>query len=371
MLSQIERFFDVFYIHILDADRIPVVLAAILLTLVMGIVSGSLAGNANPLIIIIYDTVLGRFGERLDRLKRTPADLMFRGFLLTALAIFLALIMAKYSQDLALSMPYHGLTETLILSCLLTSGAVWFATLRLYFALEGKKAGPGAYYAIARSTRTNLSIADNYAITRVSMGFCVRSFDKGLVSPVFWYLIAGLPAIFVYSALVFLVWRFGKDGFTKGFGAIPLILERLMGFIPNYIAGLLVILAALFTPTAGLLGGIISWFGFQNRAPYAQGGAPLSALAWALNVSLGGASQDLSGSAIKGVWVGPEKATAQNDFRHLRRALYITVIAHVLFIAILCAIYMWAGLGPARWTRLSEGFHEVEAFYLTLRHGFD
>ena len=68
----------------------------------------------------------------------------------------------------------------------------------------------------------------------------------------------------------------------------------------------------------------------------------MSILAWALHVSLGGPSQDLSGSAIKADWVGPPGATAQNDYRHLRRAAYILAIAYLLLLAALGGCYLWA-----------------------------
>jgi adenosylcobinamide-phosphate synthase len=117
-----------------------------------------------------------------------------------------------------------------------------------------------------------------------------------------------------------------------------------MGFIPSIYAALLLTLAVSFTPTAQLHKGIAAWLGHKNRSPYEQGGFPLSALAWSLNVSLGGASQDISGSAIKGEWVGPDGATAQVGHKHLRRGIYINVIAHILFIASLLGAYMWGAM---------------------------
>ena len=118
----------------------------------------------------------------------------------------------------------------------------------------------------------------------------------------------------------------------------------LLGFVPSLYAGALIVLAGVFTPTAKIHKGVVSFFGMENRAGYEQGGYPLSGLAWSLNVALGGASQDLSGSAVKGQWVGPEGATAKNNHKHLRRALYLSVIAHILFLASLCGAYLWSAL---------------------------
>ncbi len=339
-LSQITPIFGQIHIHIMDPDRIPLAVSALILSIVLGIIVGSITGNANPLFWLVIDNIFGGFGDRLDRINRPKADLMFRGFLVAAIVIFVVLYAGNILKTSMETRSYFRISEVAILTLLLTTAAPWKVLSRLYTALKDKKSAPGDYLALSRSTRTNLSIADDLSVTRVAMGYSARMFDKGLVSPVFWYLIAGLPGAMVYSALACLAWRFGKDGFSKGFGVIPVALEKLMGYIPGLFAGILIALAGLFTPTAGVSRAFLSFLGSKGRATYEQGGFPLSALAWALNVSLGGATQDLTGSAIKAVWVGPEKATAQNDHHHLRRALYISITAHMLLLAGLCGLYL-------------------------------
>lgn len=337
-----------------DPERIPFVIAALLLTVIAGMITGPLAGtgNANPLSWIVFDTIFGKLGGRLNKTRRPKADLIFRGFLFSAFALLIAVMLAKLSGIITTGSILGSATEVILLSFCFSAGAIWFALLRLYFAMEkekqkgGKGAGvyEGAYFAIARSTRSNLSIADEYTITRTGMGFAARGFDKALVAPALWYLIAGIEGALIYCVLASLSWRFGKEGFSKGFGIAPLALEKLMGFVPSIISGILITLAGLFTPTAKLHKGLAAWMGYKSRSPYEQGGLPLSALAWSLNLSLGGHRQDITGSAIKAEWVGPEKASAQCDYKHLRRAIYINVIAHILFLAMLLGLYVWSGI---------------------------
>ena len=341
MQHSLGGFFTHMHESLMDPERIPLVIGALLLSLISGMISGPLAGNANPLLWIVLDKLFGDFGDRLDKRERARGDLVFRGFLLSVFALIFAMLIARGFQHLIFSAPFSGLSEILCLSLLITSGSVWFVLLRLYFAMDQNQVGKGAYYAISCSTRTNLAAGDDFGMTRAAMNFSARSFDKGLVAPIFWYLLGGLPLAAVYAALAGLSWRFGKSGFTAGFGAVPLALERLMGFIPSLLTAALITLAAIFTPTARTHKAAAAWLGAKNRSPYEQGGLPLSALAWALNVSLGGAAQDLNGSAIKAAWTGPDGATAKLDHKHLRRALYISVMVHILFIATLCGAYIW------------------------------
>lgn len=331
----------------LDPDRVPFAIAAIILSAIIGMISGPLigSGNANPFLWLLLDKLLGKTGERLDKPQRSKADLMLRGLFITIFTILIAAGIGKaFDYALGAFPDYARYLEVVFVSLLISSGAIWFSLLRLYFAMEKKNVDEDAYFAIARSSRTNLALTDDFGTTRAGMNYTARSFDKALVAPLLWYLIAGLPAAAIYAALAALCWRFGRDGKTSGFAAVALALEKLMGIIPAILSGILITLASLFTPTAKLHKGLAAWIGHKNRATYEQGGFALSAMAWSLNVSLGGASQDIDGNAIKTTWVGPQSASAKNDHKHLRRAIYINVMAHILFIAALLGMYLWAGV---------------------------
>jgi len=342
------EFLAQWHTNFFDPDRIPTVLAAMLLCVVIGMITGPMAGNANAFLWQFIDRIIGKFGDKIDKPSRPQADLIFRGFLITTLVIIIMGAMGKGFESIIAANPLHGFTQIIILSLGLSVGTVWFSLLKLYFAQDHEKnqgkVVKGAYLGIARSTRSDLTTADDFGITRMGMNFAARSFDKNMVTPVIWFLIAGYIGLCLYAGLAALSWRFGKDGATKGFGATALALEKLLGFFPSILSGILITLAGLFTPTAKLHKGIAAWLGHKNRASYEQGGFALSAMAWSLNVSLGGPAKDLKGDAIKNAWVGPQSATAKNNHKHLRRAIYINVIAHILFVVTLLSLYVWSGI---------------------------
>ncbi len=324
--------------QIFDPARLPVAVCAIMIVCLVGIISGPLFGNANPIFWRAIDFLFGPLGSRLDKTERAAKDLTTRGFVITVTAVTMAFFIGNFFQTLSTHFPNWLMVDIVALSLLLAAGTGWHALFRLYRAMSGKNTVKGAFYALATTTRSNLTVADEFTITRTGIGMGARLFDKGIVAPVLWYLIAGLPAAYLYGALAALSWRFGKEGFTKGFGSSALALEKLMGFVPNVFAGIILSLAGLLTPTAGMTRSIIGLFHFgKGRAHYHEGGAVVTAMAWALKVSLGGATQDLDGSAIKRGWAGPNGATAKLDAKHLHRALYITIMAHLLFLAALLA----------------------------------
>lgn len=335
------------YLHLqhllFDSDRIPLAMAAILLTVMVGMVTGPVFSNTSPFVWQVVSKVLGGFGVRLDRVQRNPNDLIMRGFFLTVMGLVLVYFMGRGAADLVKAYPLKGATEIVLLSLTMCAGSVWYALLRFFFVLKDKKKVlKNVYYTMAISTRTDLTAADNFTMTRVGMGLAARSFDKGIVAPVIWYLIGGLPLAYIYAGVAALAWRFGRDGFTRGFGRIPLILDELMGFVPSAFSGFLMAGAGALTPTAGLTRAIMGLMRPEGKTPYAEGGLVITAMANALKVAMGGPIVDLDGRSIQRTWAGPKGATAKLDAGHLRRALYITVMAHLLFLVSMGAILMLA-----------------------------
>lgn len=330
--------------YIMDADRIPYALFAILFVVIVGMITGPFAGNANPFLWQVVDFLFGRLGERLDRPQRPRADLILRGLFLCIFGLILFLFLGRIAGDLAIGFPAFGAMEVLFLSFCLASGSVWFVLLKLYFALEKVGEAKGAYYGVSRSTRVNLNSTDDYGIVRTGMGFSAVSFDKGLVAPVFWYLIGGLPLVFVFSCVSAFAWRFGRNGHGSAFGAVALMLDQVMGIVPSLLAGFLFMASSALTPTSNLMKSFGVWWAGKGKAPYAEGGVMLAAMAWPLRVSLGGPVIDLGGVTLKNKWVGPDGVSAKLEYGHLRRGIYMNVIAHLLFVAALGGAYLFSAL---------------------------
>lgn len=320
----------------MNADRIPVVICALILTVVVGMVTGPRCGNANPFVWWGLDQLCGRFGDRLNKKSRGHGDLVFRGFLFCVFLLLFAMIAGRYGV-------FGFYLEAVALSLLITSGSIWFILLRLFFAMGEDKGIKGAYYGLSRSSRVDLNSVDDYGIVRTAMGYSAIAFDKGLVSPCIWYLIGGLPMVLIYTVLSFMAWRFGRSGHGSGFSYVPMALEKLMGFIPSLFSGALLTAAAAVTPTAKISNAFLSWWKAKDSAPYEQGGIVISAMAWPLDVSLGGPVRDISGASLPNNWVGAKDSTAQIDRHHLKRAIFMNVIAHLLFVLALLSAYVYAG----------------------------
>lgn len=328
--------------QLISPERLPIAMAAMLVVTFLGMVRGPLGGNAMPFFWHLIEIIFGGLGQRMDKAGRPKGDLIFRGFILSVLTLVFAFAVGKTSELGSLYYPRWSAIEILTLCLTMTSGAVFAAQGRLYRALNEKKVTPGAYFTIARSTRTDLSRSDDFTITRVGMGMGLKAFDKGMVAPIIWYLIFGLTGAYLYAGLAALQWIFGQEGHSKGFGKSINALEELIGFVPNILSGLFIALAGILTPTAGMTRAFLGLMKVKGKAPYAEGGLPVTAAAYALNVSLGGPTQNLDGDLIKRNWVGPAKATAQLSAKHLHRVVYISFMAHILLLASLSGAMLFA-----------------------------
>jgi len=336
----IQTFSDL-HALIFDPARVPLAMAALLMVGCVGMVTGPLLGNANSFVTLLVDRVFGKVGTRLDRAHRTARSLMMRGMLMILVGLVVFYVLGQGAVLLIQFAPLHGWTEIFILALCMSAGTVWFSLLQLFFAMKQKKTSKNAYYTIAHTTRTDLSSADDYTITRVGMALAARSFDKSVIGPVVWYLIGGIGFAVIYAGVYALAWRFGRDGFSKGFGRGALALEQIMGFVPNIVAGVIMAAAGLLTPTGGMTRAMMGLMKPDRRAPYAEGGLPVTAMAESLHVALNGPAVDLDGRTMKRAWVGPEGATARLDAGHLRRALYISLMAHLLFLVSLGATLLF------------------------------
>lgn len=336
--------------HILDniasPERLNVAMIALVFVAVFGGLFGSFSGNANPFLWVMLDRVFGGIAKKTYKVGRSVSSLHFRGTIILILYIIFTALVAFAVLMLEKEIPLLGFMTPVLLTCVLSGGATWSALIKLHRAIQAEdKKGKsnqhlpkGSYYDIAVSTRTNLNTTDTHGIIRGGIGFVSFSLDKGIIAPLFWFIVGGLPAAFIYSGVAAARWSLAKEGFAKGIGSLALRLEFVLGCVPQIITTIILAFAALMTPSARLTRTIMGVFSRgAGRASYGEGGVPLTALAWGMGVSLGGPVEDRDGSVLKRAWVGSSKSTAKVEIHHLRIAIYLSAMSYILTFALLLA----------------------------------
>lgn len=143
---------------------------------------------------------------------------------------------------------------------------------------------PAARRAVAMIVGRDVSRADAPAIARAATESLAENASDGIVAPLFWAALAGLPGIMAYKAINTLDSMIGhRNDRYRHFGRVAARLDDLVNLAPARLTALLFALASA-RPRAALRG---AWReAGQHRSPNA--GWPEAAMAHALGIRLSG-----------------------------------------------------------------------------------
>ncbi len=124
---------------------------------------------------------------------------------------------------------------------------------------------------------------DEAGVARAAIESCAENFSDGVVAPVFWYAVAGLPGIVVYKIVNTADSMIGhRNDQYRDFGWAAARLDDLLNFVPARLSGALICLTAKSMDAFKIM---LREAG-QHRSPNA--GWPEAALAAALGVAIAG-----------------------------------------------------------------------------------
>ncbi|MDA0787155.1 MAG: adenosylcobinamide-phosphate synthase CbiB, partial [Proteobacteria bacterium] len=190
--------------------------------------------------------------------------------------------------------------------------------------------------AVARIVGRDPKGLDTHAVARASIESLAENFADGVVAPVFWYLLFGLPGLLVCKTVNTMDSMIGYRTPRHGaFGMVAARLDDVMNYVPARIAAVLIVIASLFVPRGRPVSAlrVMARDGGRHRSPNA--GWPEAAMAGGIGVALAG-PRSYDGEVENEPWVGGE-FSAQVGSGDIRRALYLFVVA-CLFEAAIVAL---------------------------------
>ncbi len=237
--------------------------------------------------------LMGRLVSWCDRRFNQGQALRLRGTLVTLGLVLVGLATGGLIQ----SLPDHGAVEVLVLAILLAQKSLVdhvraVATgLRLSLA-EGRA-------AVAMIVGRDTSAMTGPDVARAAIESAAENLSDGVVAPVFWYLILGLPGIMAYklvntadSMIGHMTPRF------RDFGWASARLDDVLNLIPARLTALLIAITHGWVDPEPILRDAP-----KHRSPNA--GWPEAALAPVLNVALSG-PRSYDGVRKDYPWVWPE-----------------------------------------------------------------
>lgn len=191
----------------------------------------------------------------------------------------------------------------------------------------------GARQAVGMIVGRDVQRLDESGVARAAIESLAESFNDGVVAPIFWFLVGGLPGLFIYKAVNTADSLIGhREPRWRAFGWASARLDDLLNLAPARLAGALIALAGR--------GGWTTMARDAGKHASPNAGWPEAAMAGTLGVSLGGPAW-YDGGLVQRPVLGQGRATRPSD---LSRALAIYMLA--------CAI-LWVvlALGGFAWPR--------------------
>jgi len=184
---------------------------------------------------------------------------------------------------------------------------------------------------------------DGPGVARAAIESCAENFSDGVVAPVFWYVVLGLPGIMVYKTVNTLDSMIGhRSERYRAFGWASARFDDLLNLVPARLAGVLIAAAALATRGArpgAALRTMLRAAG-KHRSPNA--GWPEAAMAGALGLALAGPRR-YGTEVVRDPWIGDGRAQAGEA--DIRAALRVMVTACAMGAG--CVVVLWLVQGGA------------------------
>ena len=263
---------------------------------------------------------------RLNRTERGARARFVRGAIVTAACILLA-----GALGLGIAFLCRGVTGGWLIEAAVASSLIAFRGLHDHVLAVIKGLGQSlsaARDAVGHIVGRNPDVLDAPGIARAAAESLAENFSDGVVAPLFWYLLFGLPGLFVYKALNTLDSMVGyRNPRFEQFGKTAAKLDDWANWLPARLAGLIFCAAAIVLPKgdAAAAWRTMRRDAAKHRSPNA--GWQEAALAGALGFALAGPRR-YGSETVQDHWMGDGRRNLETA--DIRAALRLYLAAGAL-----------------------------------------
>jgi adenosylcobinamide-phosphate synthase len=290
--------------------------------------------------------LMGRAIARLEARRldlATPSKVQVRcGRDASLLVIGASVLFALAVQELCIRLPLGWLLLGLAMSTLIAARGLYEHVAAVAAGLEqGLEDGRREVAHIVGRDPASL---DAHGVARAAIESTAENLADGVVAPLFWGALLGLPGMAAYKAINTLDSMIGhRSPRYVHFGRFAARLDDFANWLPARLSALLIIAATLFLPGSTPVAGWRAMWRDASRHRSPNAGWPEAAMAGALGLRLAG-PRCYAGEAVDDAWMGDGRAAATPA--DVCRALRILVIACVLT-SILLGSALWVATDTA------------------------
>src|SRR6476619_1481148 len=275
--------------------------------------------------------LIGALERYCNRDSTEPVQRRALGIITLLLVVTVVAVAAFVIERGLLLLPFGVIGVAFLASALMAQRSLHEHVADVADALE-KTGAEGGREAVSHIVGRDTGALDEAGVARAAIESLAENFSDGVVAPVFWMLIAGLPGAAVYKAVNTADRMIGhRTPPSQAFGWAAARLDDLLTLPASRLSAFLIIAAASVTPRASASG---AWRAVRrdagrHRSPNA--GYPEAAMAGALGLALAG-PRSYGGVRVDDALMGDGRRAA--DAGDIRAALGLYRRADVLLIAL-------------------------------------
>jgi len=283
-------------------------------------------------------TWIGALIGGLDRLfnrDMTPVLRRLAGILAVAIALGVVGAISFVVQWQLLRLPFGVVPVAVLASALIAQRSLHRYVANVASALELQDLDAGRK-AVSHIVGRDTARLDRAGIARAAIESLAENFSDGIVAPVFWLVVAGLPGAALYKAINTADSMIGhRTPRYADFGWTAARLDDLVNLPASRLAALLLILASVLRDdaSAGAAWRAVRRDAARHRSPNA--GYPEAAMAGALGLSLAG-PRFYAGIRVEDAFMGDGRREA--EAKDIRRALALYRCADAILLALLAGL---------------------------------
>ena len=286
-----------------------------LLLLVAGLVIDALFGDMPAIFryvphpVVLAGRAIAFFDRKLNRETRSEASRRERGIVTVIVLVAGAALLGLAVERVCGSSLVGAMVEAALIAVLIAQRSLYehVAAVAAALSIGGLDGGREAVRHIVG--RDPLSL-DVHGVARAALESLAENFSDGVVAPIFWYLLLGLPGLFAYKMANTLDSMIGhRTPRYSAFGWAAARLDDILNTVPALLSGVLLVTAAVFAKNGrpGHALAIMLRDGRKHHSPNA--GWPESAMAGALGLALAGPRRYPEG-LVADPWLGDGSARA-------------------------------------------------------------
>ncbi len=285
--------------------------------------------------VAVMGRVVGTLECRLNRESRSEVTRRVRGVLVVVVLAGLGAAAGWAIARGARAVPFGWIAELVVVVTLLAQRSLYRHVSAVARALDdgGPEAGRRA---VAHIVGRNPHTLDAHGVARGAIESCAENLADGVIAPVFWYVLLGLPGLVAYKMINTLDSMIGhRSPRYRAFGGAAARLDDAISYVPARLTALLIALAALFVPEARPFGALRTMVRDARKHRSLNAGWPEAAMAGALGLALAGPRR-YAEIVVKDAWIGDGRARATSG--DIRRALYVFGIACLIDLGAVAAL---------------------------------